>query len=337
MRWLGEVKNSHTPTLAECLAHGHQSLKRPTEVRVGTGCRQCGGTAPVTQQEWDRRAKAAGLRWTEPVKLATVKARATCRKCDYSWTVFPDAVTRGQGCPNCAGVKRRSPQEWDAVAKIANLTWVDRPRSGHSPTRARCGACQHEWSPAPKRIVAGGGCPRCAGQVVTQAEWDQRAAERGITWLEPITNSQTKTLARHECGLEWHVVPNSLRSTGCPSCAQYGFKPNEPGLLYLLQGVTDGALKIGVANVPPPGTQSSRLKKHQRNGWIVQRTWELPTGQDVYDVEQAVVRWWREDLGLPPARSRGDGFTETVSGDQMTIRRVVRYVNKLIKRHQAAV
>jgi hypothetical protein len=164
---------------------------------------------------------------------------------------------------------------------------------------------------------------------LTQEEWSQRAAKAGYDLLEPVKNGHTPTAARcRKCGNRFHARLSN--QSGCPACAEYGFNPSLPSLLYLLRHKEDGALKIGIAKTTAKKSSQSRLASHERRGWNQERVWQFDSGTDARTIEQAVVRWWRDDLGLPPAHTEGSGFTETISGDQMSIRRVVRFVNKAI-------
>ena len=86
------------------------------------------------------------------------------------------------------------------------------------------------------------------------------------------------------------------------------------------------ALKIGISNV---GT--NRLADHQRHGWEVANI-ERIDGESAYQIEQAVLRWWRKDLGLPPHLSSTEvpqgGWTETVSADFVEVPDAVAFVRR---------
>jgi len=54
------------------------------------------------------------------------------------------------------------------------------------------------------------------------------------------------------------------------------------------------------------------------------------TGDDAYNLEQAVLRWWRDELFLPPYYSTSEmpqqGATETVAANKMTPDEVLEFV-----------
>jgi hypothetical protein len=59
-----------------------------------------------------------------------------------------------------------------------------------------------------------------------------------------------------------------------------------------------------------------RLRQHRRWGWRACWTVDLPTGDDAWNAEQGVIRWWRGVLRAPAAYTTKDmpqlGATETV-------------------------
>ena len=74
------------------------------------------------------------------------------------------------------------------------------------------------------------------------------------------------------------------------------------------------SLKIGITAL---SSTKDRLAVHERSGWELVRTWEFDTAFEAEDIEQRVVRWWRDVLGAPPSVLRDQmpqgGWTETVS------------------------
>ncbi len=189
------------------------------------------GRPGITQDEWDRRAAAAGLEWLESVSGSAAPTLARCLECSHEWSPWPTNVNSGHGCPNCAAVARgvalTLPQdEWDRRAAARGLEWLEAVRSALTPTLARCLECSHGWSPWPANVNSGHGCPKCAGvaigvaQTLPQAEWDRRAAAAGLEWLEPVTGSRTPTVARClACGREYSAFPDAVRrGHGCSRC-----------------------------------------------------------------------------------------------------------------------
>ncbi len=55
------------------------------------------------------------------------------------------------------------------------------------------------------------------------------------------------------------------RGRGCPECAEYGYNPLKPGILYLVR--RPGQYKVGIANLEAATGPNSRFTTHKRNGW----------------------------------------------------------------------
>lgn len=336
VEWLEPVTTSHRRTRARCIKCGHEWAVAPSKIGIGRACPKCGRikaglSRRVGADEWNRRAAAVGIEWLGPVRIKDEATLARCKTCFYQWEAIPKGVTQGHGCPNCAGVRPYTPNEWREFAARSGLTLHNEPRNQRDRAYLTCRTCGYSYETGAGGLVTGKGCPSCAGVLpLTQSEWAQRALDAGYDILEPVKNGHTPTAARcRKCGHRFHARLSN--QSGCPACAEYGFNPSLPSLLYLLRHNEDGALKIGIAKTSAKKSSQSRLASHERNGWSQERVWHFDNGFDARSVEQAVLHWWRDDLGLPPAHKKGSGFTETVSADQMTIRRVVRFVNRTIK------
>ena len=103
--WLEPVANRRTKTKARC-DRGHMFTLYPDSVTKGWGCPTCGWQAAgvkrrASQDDWDRRAQAVGIRWLEPVLTADKPTAAQCL-CGHEWRPEPAGVGKGQGCPECA-------------------------------------------------------------------------------------------------------------------------------------------------------------------------------------------------------------------------------------------
>jgi hypothetical protein len=90
--------------------------------------------------------------------------------------------------------------------------------------------------------------------------------------------------------------------------------------------LTDGeSHKVGVAL-----TGSSRLRHHQEHGWNVYRTLFVRDGETAYEIEAAVLRWLRQDLGMPAYHAADTmpqtGWSETVSADAVSLPELWRTV-----------
>ncbi len=172
------------------------------------------------------------------------------------------------------------------------------------------------------------------GTRITQDEWDRRADAVGVKWLEPVRNNHTPTPAHClTCGHEWspngdHVRGHEDRGSGCPKCADYGFDPSAPAVVYLLTYGIGHLMKVGITN-----TNGVRLALHARRGWEQVATWSFDHGADARDVEWAVLSWWSDcgawfaDRDSVPA---GVGYTETGHIGRVDVPDTVEFIAGLL-------
>ena len=161
--WMGEYVSAQSKRLARCTTCDHEFAPRPDSVRAGHGCPACGTrkgglSIRVADNEWDRRANAAGLQWIAPHERADVPRRARCLACGYEYDAWPDHVRRGHGCRNCIVPVA----EWDRRAAAVGIRWLEPHSGGNEHRSAECTTCGFRWSPPPRSVTDGSGCPSCA-------------------------------------------------------------------------------------------------------------------------------------------------------------------------------
>jgi hypothetical protein len=167
-------------------------------------------------------------------------------------------------------------------------------------------------------IVQGkGGCKYCAGRAVDADEAVADMLRAGLEPLQPYVRSLDPWPSRcTACGREVSPTYAAVKHQGnrCRYCATGGIDLTAPAFVYLVTHPQLGAHKVGIGMVGGP-----RLALHQKHGWQVYRTVNVPTGEEAYRVESEVLRWLRLDLGLPPFLTPEDmpqrGDTETVEAD----------------------
>lgn len=196
--------------------------------------------------------------------------------------------------------------------RAAGLEPLETYTSSHKPWLCRCRKCGKEIRPTLSSVRQDKGCRNCGigkrakaqAVPVAQAEAEMRAA--GLEPLEPYTSSHKPWLCRcRKCGNE--VSPslsNVRRENGCRYCADYGFQPSEPAIVYLITNPEWGAHKIGIA-----GVKTSRLENWKRYGWTVHDTLRLDRGDVAEAIEQEVLRWLEEEQGLSPYLDGANGWS----------------------------
>lgn len=190
-----------------------------------------------------------------------------------------------------------------------------------------CPECDYQYSATFNDRFVGRGCPACAGKRVHLGVNDLAYLEPDLVaeW-HPVKNGSltpqdfvlySNKRVWWKCGKnhEWEavIVSRTRMGTGCPNCAETGYRPERAGMLYFIQNQTLQARKFGITNVD---AKKIRLVRFQRAGWEVLLTLQNTDGNVAKDVEKVVRAWIRKELKLPKVLEFQDvpqtgGHTET--------------------------
>ncbi len=87
-----------------------------------------------------------------------------CKTCGHEWEVTPHDLKNGRGCPKChKGVKlSHEEQVITILEKHPNIVILERIVNAKTKVLCRCKTCGYEWTPTPKDLKQGHGCPKCA-------------------------------------------------------------------------------------------------------------------------------------------------------------------------------
>lgn len=310
--------------------------------RSGKGCRTC-SLAARGWQTWTGADAASffdsvDLEPLEPYPGSTSKPwKARHRPCGRTVAPRLGNVVQGQGpCRDCGleathrALRLDDVVATDLMAK-AGLEALTPFPGVDAPWRCRHLPCGAEVAPSYSNVKRGqGGCVRCASQAAAlrlrmpEKEAAMVFVEAGLQPRVKYPGSSVPWSATHTCGrVVSPTLANVRAGRGICRYCNSAFPFASEADLYL---VGDGcALKIGIA---APG--SDRLPTHRRRGW--QHLWSIrhATGDDAYNLEQAVLRWWRDELGLLPYYSTSEmiqqGATETVAAEAVTPDEVLEFV-----------
>ena len=251
-------------------------------INVGLGCPYCSG----------KRALAGfnDLATTHPSVAAEAvphvpsvtaysskKIQWQCGLGHEYFQVVANRVGQNQGCPFCANKKvlvgfndlQSTHPELASEADGWDPTTVT--FGSHSKKYWKCELGHHYLCDVNTRS-SGGGCPFCANKKVLVGFNDLQSthpelASEADGW-DPTTVTFGSSAQRFwVCarGHQWKTAIYSRTSGyGCPSCAQTGFDPNQPGFIYFIDNFVLHMFQIGITNYP-----DKRLDKHGQSGWEV--------------------------------------------------------------------
>jgi hypothetical protein len=244
---------------------------------------------------------------------------------------YADVSTDSNGCKFCAP-NFVDVEEALAIFRAADLEPIEPYPGADKGWRSIHRSCGREVSPRfgyVRRNQAG--CAYCAGKLVHPDEAKLFMLSKGLTPLVGYSGAQTPWRCLHEkCGREVTPTYSSVKwnqNGGCRYCADSTFNYAAPAVLYLITHDELGSHKIGIGNA-----DKTRVEQHQKHGWKVFKTLAIETGEDAYLVEQSILLWLKNELGLYPYLSKSEmpqgGFTETFNASEIRLPDVWREVER---------
>ena len=280
---------------------------------------------------------------------AKVKWKCECEFCkSVVFPVYGNIKAGWGGCRKCGGKKGRTTritnEEERVLEVMANaLLKPLEPYNGNKHKwRIRCLRCNQETTTRFNDVQQGhSGCMNCgskAGGLKIALDPEvavQTMVNASLQPLEPYPGASSKWKCKClTCGNVVTPVYGSIQqgNGGCIYCAPYGMDMGMASCLYLLSSTEYDACKVGISNVE---SLKKRLAEHKKQSFDkLHKKWDFKTGFDAYTVEQGVISWWRDELGIPPALTRREmprhGYSETASVTLISIKYTVAKIEELI-------
>ena len=123
---------------------------------------------------------------------------------------------------------------------------------------------------------------------------NDRIKDRGIVIVGDYVNVTTRTTFECSKGHQWNTsAAHILGGKSCPSCAEYGFNPNKPAVLYYIRVVSeiDTAYKIRITN----RTVKDRFRDEINKITIIEEI-HFEIGGEAYEMEQDILTQFVDDL-----------------------------------------
>lgn len=317
---LEPYRGTHKPWLSRCHSCGTEFGVLLTQIRIGRGCKFCAKRA-VDPEVAVKRMEGAGFTPLEPYPGSVTPWLCRCHTCGKESPKSFCNTMSGRGCIWCAGkapVTEARVRELFLRAGLEPLEGFPGPRGGW---KSRCTSCGYVVAPNYQSLRRGGGCRYCAGKAVDPDKARELMRRQGYEPLEPYPGSLKKWRCQClSCGRESTptFATTSSKRSRCKFCSPKGIDLTAPGIVYVVTHDELNAHKVGIASM-----SGKRLRSHQQHGWEVYRTAPLPTAEMAYEVEAAVLRWLRIDLGHGPYLVKEQipqrGETETVSSDVVSL------------------
>lgn len=266
---LGDTNGMSQKVSLSCKICKYTWSAKPSDVtRKGkpSGCPKCAGSIKLTTKEVNARI-APDYILAEESKGVNTKTKVTHLVCGNTWEVIPyDISTKKSSCPTCSTVKVRTLEETKELlmeTRRGEYTIIGTYTGVTNKTTVVHNLCGNTWDVRLINLIKGiSSCPTCSRERIKDIlrkpvevyKEELSLLEKGpFVLVGEYTNSNTSTMHKHTvCGTEWIVAPRDLlsNSSGCPSCAKYGFNPHKPGVLYFLKVRHEGSVyyKVGITN-----------------------------------------------------------------------------------------
>jgi DNA-directed RNA polymerase subunit RPC12/RpoP len=309
---------------------GHEYEMTPAHRSSGGNCPYCSGKRVLPgfndlATTNPRLAAEAQFDATTVTEMSNKRMRWKC-SLGHTWQAVVYSRKKN-GCPYCGG--KAVLQGFNDLAtthpKLAAEALFDATSltaGSNSKVRWTCPLGHEYEAVVTNRVLRNDGCPYCSGHKVLPGFNDLATklpelvgeAEFDPTTVTPGANA--KKLWKCPNGHRYSMSPNARSSgQGCPSCATFGFSPEEPAWLYLLQRLDDPRVRqVGITN-----NLEARLARHARNAFdLVDQRGPLK-GYNARDIERLLLRFLREQsvsIARIEVDAKFDGYTETFWDDK---------------------
>jgi hypothetical protein len=323
-----EYTRSNRNVTIICPEHGVFE-KTPNNHLSGEGCQKCSGKYRRTAADFVADAqKIHGSKYDYSKSDYTNTKHKVLIICPEhgGFQQTPESHLAGAGCPKCAGLG----QTTEDFIRRANQ--VHHNRYDYSKTEyvrmndAMTIICpvHGSFTQTAGNHISGAGCQKCGGNYrMNTADFIERARDvHGDKYdYKESKNARSADKVIIICPVhgEFRQKPNShLAGVGCPSCANYGINPHEPGILYYVRVDTHTHTfwKIGVTN----RTVEERFLGSDLKKITTIETWPYTRLGDALIKEQEIIDQHIEHLYPGPDQPLATGGnTELFTRDVLSL------------------
>ena len=163
---IGEYTNCRTKILVRCDTCGYQWLAGPSDLLGGHGCPRCSKKERKTTSRFCKEVAVVNpsIEVMDEYINTSTKIKVRCTACGYSWMANPSTLLCGNGCPSCAGTKKKSQDEFVRKLNIVNpdVELLGEYKNNRTKVLVRCSRCGYKWSVTPHNLLdARSRCPQC--------------------------------------------------------------------------------------------------------------------------------------------------------------------------------
>jgi hypothetical protein len=332
-----KFKGPHHPWKSVHNECGRTVSPRWASVQQGSGvCEYCSGNK-VDMKKVKQLLKENKLKPLVPYPGNKVGWRCVHLPCGREVTPSYGALNGGQGpCEFCGKNMISEDEAYELLKKNKYKPLTDFP-GGSIPWPSIHTVCGTKVDIVSTYLRRGGkGCSVCTGtKPISAKEALKLFKSRGFTPLSKFKGAKHPWKSKHNvCRKTVSPTYSALKSgSGCKYCQLGGINLLAPAYLYLITHKSFNSHKVGIGGFD---SYNNRLEQHTKQGWEIYSQLDLDTGEEAYEIEQAVLNWLRNDLNLQqyllPEQMPQAGHTETVDASEIDLPTIWAKVEELSSR-----
>lgn len=223
------------------------------------------------------------------------------------WEISPHSILKGCGCKKCAGTSKYTTEDFVKKVNALHGEKLDLSKVEYTASNIKVTAiCKKHGSfqIRPDHLLRGVGCPDCKKDTLSGlyakpfsvfeeeifALYGNDYSVSNVGYKNALTKINI-TCKKHG---EFQARPaDLLNGHGCPSCAKYGFDPQQIALFYLLVCESSYGSFVGYGITKEI---EQRLRQHtlslSKSAFVItrQHVWNFQTGASALALENAVKK-----------------------------------------------
>jgi hypothetical protein len=202
----------------------HQWLARPSNIRQGSWCLECGNSKKNTIFKMQELAISKGGKCvSEKYVGAHYKLKWECSK-GHQWEAVPKSIRNGSWCPKCLGRGLDIKDMQFLASEMGGVCLSNIYESAQKLLEWKCGK-GHKWKALPRVVRKGGWCKTCksikhSNTKKTIIDMQILAEKQGGKCLSSVyVNAHTKLEWECRKGHIWKATPHNIRAgKWCGTC-----------------------------------------------------------------------------------------------------------------------
>lgn len=163
---LSHYTSAHNKVHCKCRLDGYQWDATPNALLKGSGCARCHKKERITSEEFIARMHVIhpSILVLGDYKNRDIPVLCKCLIDGHEWHPRPHHLLKGVGCPRCAGVAKKTMQDFVAQlkCKAPHIRVLEEYKKNKSKLLCECQICGHRWKASPNALLCGhSNCPAC--------------------------------------------------------------------------------------------------------------------------------------------------------------------------------